>query len=383
METILSTEFKTEALIHRGSVKNIYKTSRENELLFDFSDRFSVFDWGEMPDALEGKGKVLAKWGNYFFRLLQRPEAWKNWQPRTSLEPYCEEVLQNLRKNGLSNHYVPTSKEELESGRMLVKEVHVPKVPFNNGKYNYQAYHSFPTNTLVPLEIIFRFGVPTGSSFFKRTGDKDYLRSLGLHEAPKEGNWLPKPIIEFSTKLEATDRYLSYEEAQSISGLGHLEFAKLYALNLLTALFLKDFFNRIKIDLWDGKFEWAFGERINDTSREFLLVDSIGPDELRLSYKDCKLSKEFLRSFYRGSEWLKGVESAKKMAEERQTKEWKKIAKEELSLNPMELSATYKDAALELYHTLGLIIPSDEKELGVDQIKVALDALNTKMQNLS
>jgi Phosphoribosylaminoimidazolesuccinocarboxamide (SAICAR) synthase len=26
---------------------------------FVFSDRYSVFDWGEMPDLIEGKGKAL------------------------------------------------------------------------------------------------------------------------------------------------------------------------------------------------------------------------------------------------------------------------------------------------------------------------------------
>src|SRR5512138_438531 len=38
---------------------------------FHFSDRYSVFDWGEMPDHIEGKGAALCLMGAYCFERLE------------------------------------------------------------------------------------------------------------------------------------------------------------------------------------------------------------------------------------------------------------------------------------------------------------------------
>ena len=39
---------------------------------FIFSDRYSVFDWGEMPDHIPGKGKALSILTAYFFEKLEK-----------------------------------------------------------------------------------------------------------------------------------------------------------------------------------------------------------------------------------------------------------------------------------------------------------------------
>ena len=39
---------------------------------FYYSDRYSVFDWGEMPDLISGKGKALCMIGAYFFEKLEQ-----------------------------------------------------------------------------------------------------------------------------------------------------------------------------------------------------------------------------------------------------------------------------------------------------------------------
>ncbi len=38
---------------------------------FHFSDRYSVFDWGEMPDHIEGKGQALCLMGAWCFERLE------------------------------------------------------------------------------------------------------------------------------------------------------------------------------------------------------------------------------------------------------------------------------------------------------------------------
>ncbi len=39
---------------------------------FVFSDRYSVFDWGEMPDHIKSKGAALCLMGAYCFEQLEK-----------------------------------------------------------------------------------------------------------------------------------------------------------------------------------------------------------------------------------------------------------------------------------------------------------------------
>lgn len=339
-----------EKLLYRGSVKDIFTTEKTGELAFLFSDRYSVFDWGEMPDQLPQKGESLAFMGRLFFQYLERAEIWRNWQAPTHLKNSELDWLKKLKTHGLKHHCL--GQVDNEGRSLLVKKIEVPSIPFVEGRYDYSFYLDKPKDALIPLEVIFRFGLPTGSSLVKRLDDGDYRRELGLNHKPSDGESFNRPLIEFSTKLESSDRYINYEEAQKISGLSDWEFSGLYSLNILVACRLKDFFSQLGITLWDGKFEWSFGAEVEGNKRELQLVDSIGPDELRLEFSHQKLSKEFLRTFYRGSDWLEGVEKAKKMAKERGQREWKDIALEELKVFPKKLDPGFLDCAQSLYPTL-------------------------------
>jgi phosphoribosylaminoimidazole-succinocarboxamide synthase len=60
-----------------GSVKDlevIKKPTQESMGTgrFQFSDRYSVFDWGEMPDHIENKGSALCIMGAYCFEQLEK-----------------------------------------------------------------------------------------------------------------------------------------------------------------------------------------------------------------------------------------------------------------------------------------------------------------------
>jgi phosphoribosylaminoimidazole-succinocarboxamide synthase len=81
-------------------------------------------------------------------------------------------------------------------------------------------------------------------------------------------------------------------------------------------------------------------------------VDSIGPDELRLTYEDAPLSKEFLRQIYAPTSWYKAVGKAKEIAKERGTTEWKEICVKELNEVPPALNAEQIQIASLLYKSL-------------------------------
>lgn len=153
---------------------------------------------------------------------------------------------------------------------------------------------------MVPIEVVFRLGIPDGSSYLER--DK----------TAQPNSWCSQPIVEFFTKLESHDRWLSPQEAQAISGLSETKLAGLTTLTTLLALWLSDFFEQRGITLWDGKFEFAYCP----ATQQFMLVDSIGPDELRLMVGDVALSKECLRQYYRTTPWYAEWTQAKKSGPE-------------------------------------------------------------------
>ncbi len=343
----------TEKLLHIGSVKDIYEDStKQGELIFRFSDRYSVFDWGEMPDHIENKGESLAYLGTIFFEYLSHPENWNDWRPKNiTLGPKEEEILARIKRYGVGNHYVGDVNGDPRAFR--VKKINIERPLFANGTYDYSAYKKPLQDSLIPLEVVFRFGVPEGSSLMTRVGDDSYRRILGLHHRPEVGERFNRPLVEFSTKLESTDRYITYSDAQKMAGLSDMEFARLHGLCTLLGLRLKDFFEEMDIELWDGKFEFAFSGTLEGyLGRDIILIDSIGPDELRLVSRGHKLSKEFLRTYYRNTPWLEAVQKAKDMARERGVKDWKPIVIEELKVEPLPLNDDYTKASAALYPCL-------------------------------
>lgn len=364
-------------LLYRGSVKDVYGLPGIDPYVFKFSDRYSIFDWGEMPDALPGKGEALSTMGDLFFRYLGRSETWAGWKVplnypsewRDSLSK--SSALAGLRVAGLRHHSMGLVDEEGDSlpegahSRCLaVRALSRPeaKSSVQNGKvvWDYSAYQERPTQCLVPLEVVFRFGAPEGSSFLSRAEKiPGYAESFGFESVPKAGEVFPFPVVEFFTKLEPSDRFLTRKEALLVGGLNEAELARLEALSLLLALRLRDVFAPLGLELWDGKFEFAFTAEV-EGERGFMLVDSIGPDELRLiGPGGVHFSKEFLRRVYRGTPWYEAMELAKKTASERGEKDWKKICREEFRAFPEKLPRdTFENARL--------MYPALANELGLN-----------------
>lgn len=335
-------------IIYRGSVKNVRGTSGVSPYIFEYSDRYSIYDWGEMPDQLQGKGEALAFLAWFFFDYLSRA--------------------------GFASHML--GKAEGRCIKVQPVAVLKPKSETRDGRlaWDYTAYQARPANALVPLEVIFRFGVPEGSSLLKRASKLEYCREIGLDHEPKTGERFARPVIEFSTKLENKDRYISRAEAAEIAGLNKTELEKLLELTATAALKLKECFAGIGVELWDGKFEFAFAEgKANE--RGFILVDSIGPDELRLTADDIHLSKEMLRAHYKGSKWLAALEKAKALGDERGEKDWKKICKEELGASPAPLPPDVKEKAEMIY--LSLCEALSRKYLGTSAFPAAWDIAKT------
>lgn len=274
-------------LIYQGSVKNLFEL--KDNVLFEYSERYSLFDWGEMPDHLERKGESLAMMGSLFFKALI--------------------------SQGIPTHYLYLANAEgkdmgfIPSRFLLVKNIPVFRPELKLGQYDYSFYKEKPQDSLVPLEVIFRFGMGKGSSLVKRIEQDPTLLAQWNLTSLKENTLLEDPLIDFSTKLEPSDRYLTYSEAKEIASLSAEEFETLLLMTKKVACILKNITKAMNLDLWDGKVEWAFTP---GNPRGFLLVDSVGLDELRLEKDGISFSKEFLREFYRKTEWFSQLNEAKK-----------------------------------------------------------------------
>jgi phosphoribosylaminoimidazole-succinocarboxamide synthase len=318
-----------------GSVKDlevIQKPTKDKMGLgrFHFSDRFSVFDWGEMPDHIDKKGEALALMGAYCFERLEEKSV------RTHYKGLVEENGKTALFKDLSK---PSSTMEVCTVSVYKPETHTEK-----GKliYDYSAYTPNLKNCLIPLEIIYRNGLPEGSSVFKRLEQgKVTPQELGLDHYPKPGERLAKPIFDVSTKLEETDRYLTWEEAAKIAGLTSIEAAAVKVVLAKVNETINEIATKAGLVNEDGKIELAF-----DNQRRLMVVDVIGTlDECRFTLDGLHVSKEIARQFYKKTSWYKAIEEAKKTAEEKGIKDWKSLVKTQTP----KLDAKLKTIISEMY----------------------------------
>jgi len=314
---------------------------------FHFSDRYSVFDWGEMPDLIDGKGEALCMMGAYCFEKLEEKGV------RTHYRGLADE----------SGKVVCFDELEQPSNVMEINLVNVyrPKAYVQDGKlkYDYGVYTPRLKNFLIPLEIIYRNGLPEGSSIFKRLEQGLVtIEELGLDHHPKAGEKLEKPIFDVSTKLEEGDRYVNWTEAQRISGLADSEVVEVKALLLKVDGLISELAGRAGLVNEDGKIELGF-----DPLRRLMVVDVVGTlDECRFTYDGLHVSKEIARQYYRKTDWFRDVEETKKKAEKEGIEDWKKLCKTQPpKLDPALkgiIDQMYKAAAHELTKKRMFNVPS-------------------------
>jgi len=359
-------------LLYEGSVKRVLSCpGNDASLWFEFTDDYSVFDWGKMPDTIENKGNAMAVMGAFFFDQLQRQEFWQTLPTNKHLQKFdaqwLKERFQHPVFRNLQAHGAPTHFEGLLQGKdkisdftsfclgkepllMEVERAQIvrpkPYVLHGNQLYFYEC-SVLPEKRLIPLEIVFRFGLPAGSSLTQRLErDPQYIKTLGLKKKPEPDQMFEHPVIEFFTKLEPKDRLLSLQEATLMAKLDLVPFENMTELAFDTALALFVIFAERKIELWDGKLEMILAHG------KLKLADSIGPDELRLIYKNCHLSKEMIRQVYRGSAWETALKDAQLKAATDPSRSWKDICVDELHCSPDKLSAPVKEVVDQLYGVL-------------------------------
>ena len=126
-----------------GSVKDLQLIEKPSKIKtglgnFIFSDRYSVFDWGEMPDHIQHKGSALCLIGAFFFEKLES----------MGIPTHFAGLVEEGQAKMLSDLKAPVNS-------MQVKLVRVLKPELSHGVYNYSVFKQEHVNLLIPLEIIY------------------------------------------------------------------------------------------------------------------------------------------------------------------------------------------------------------------------------------
>ncbi|MGM0567759.1 MAG: phosphoribosylaminoimidazolesuccinocarboxamide synthase [Elusimicrobiota bacterium] len=309
-----------------GSVKDLKlinkpEKNKSGTGRFVFSDRYSVFDWGDMNQDIKNKGKALCIIGAWFFDKLRQE----------GIKTHYLGVVSGGKRVQLSELQEPVDEMEVNIYRVVKPELKAKK-------YDYSMYKNEESNFLIPLEVIYRNMLPAGSSVFRRLERGDIKPSqMGLTEKPLPGSTLPEPFMDVSTKLESSDRYISWQEARDMAALSPAEIEELKStLQKVNSIISREA-KRMGLENCDGKIEMAY-----DENRNPVVVDVIGtPDECRFTYEGIPVSKELARMYYRNTEWHEIVSDAKK----KYGPDWK----ENVSVSPPPAPERFNELLSQVY----------------------------------
>ena len=316
---------------------------------FVFTDAYSVFDWGQMPDAIPGKGASLCTMGAFNF--------------------------ERLAENGVPTHYegvvdsdgdvVALADCEGPPTEMAIQLTQVPDLPYDSqAGYDYDAYHDAAgENFLIPLEVVFRNTVPVGSSLRKRGEPADY--GLDSDAWPDEKVTLPEPVVEFSTKYEEQDRYLTRDEADRIAGVATIDALESVALSVNELL--NEQAAAAGFTHEDGKIECLYHDG------EIRVADVVGTfDENRFSVDGHQLSKEVIRQYYKREqpEWVDAVSEAKANATLAAGADWRPLCE----IDPISLPDEVLTAVADMY-TAGANAYTETAWFDAPPLSEAIDAI--------
>lgn len=129
---------------------------------------------------------------------------------------------------------------------------------------------------MIPLEVIVRF--KKAGSFVRRYGGN-------------EGEDLPSPLVEFTYKSDTLHDPLMCVEHLEVLGITTKEIAQSIIQQAKEAgMYLKEFFEKHSIELWDMKFEFGL-----DLDGKVCLGDEISPDTMRLRKSGEIFDKDIYR----------------------------------------------------------------------------------------
>lgn len=232
--------------------------TREGVGIFEYTDHYTVFHYGRMPDPIPGKGEAICRMAVVNFTLLEAA--------------------------GVATHF----RRFLAPNRIEFTLARLPDPAAGPLTPNARNY-------LIPVQILFRNELPRGSSVHRRLATGALTPAeVGLPGIPAAGQKLTPPLIEFATMLDDVNRYIDGSQAQRLAGLSDEQFHRVRDTTLTVNEVLTGHARERGLSHADGKIEYLVA-----SDGRIVLADSPGtPDESRLMFGGVHCGKQVLRDWY-------------------------------------------------------------------------------------
>jgi phosphoribosylaminoimidazole-succinocarboxamide synthase len=226
--------------------------------VFEYTDNYTVFHYGRMPDLIPGKGEAICRMAVTNFMMLE-----------------AAGVPTHFRR------FIAPSRIEFDLAPLPGQGSRTPA--------------SDARNYLVPVQVIVRNELPQGSSVHHRLAAGTLTPSdLGLRDAPAAGEKIDPPLIEYATMLEDINRFVSTAEAQRAAGLSDELFGEMHDTTVTVNEVITRHASEVGLRHCDGKVEYLVS-----ADAHMVLADSPGtPDESRLMFGDVHCGKQVIRNWY-------------------------------------------------------------------------------------
>lgn len=264
-EALYESELPGLKLLSRGKVRDIYDVD-EQHLLIVTTDRLSAFDV-VMPQPIPGKGEVLTRVANFWFRRMQH-------------------ILPNHLSDTPLSDVVPDEEERRRLGdRALIVRKLKP----------------------LPVEAIVRgYLIGSGWKDYQQTGT---VCGIDLPEGLQLADRLPEAIFTPSTKADAGehDENISFERSVELMGKEIASKVRDYSLQIYNEAAAYALEHGIIIA--DTKFEFG----LDDEGELYLIDEVLTPDSSRFWPADQyrpgisppSFDKQFVRDYLETLDWNK------------------------------------------------------------------------------
>lgn len=312
------------------------------------TERGSVFDVGALFE-IPGQDINRAVFRHLLYSRMGDPAIWESISEAIKHDTliddvYKEEmltgVLEEFTAMGALTHHVGMLDQETgemvadgmpqnPSAYNVVRKFKILKptrvqLPGEASVFDYSGYRK-KDGFVVPLEFIVRFGITSASSVFRKyqamdaSAKKRFEAELGASKPLEAWQYLQRPITDFTTKFEPSDRMLSKQEAITISCLSGDLFRRGIKMSVLGAWAVRQLIAPLRLRMWDIKWEFAVDQA------DLVYVDTIDPDSFRatleLEFEDqkfvCHYNKQAMRDYFQllHGDWIDAINESKAKAE--------------------------------------------------------------------
>ncbi len=349
-----------EKIHHPTSVKTIFvvqRPTREEPGIADFrfNPVFSVFDYGTLAPPVPLDNTTIVLMAGYNF--------------------------ERLREAGIESHYLGLVHEgELLSAAAAIRRGLTPDtmrvrlvnrlLPTHTASgWDYALFQAPPSNHfVVPIEFISRVKIGANSSVWKRVARSEIaLADLGLPPDLQPGAPLPGHALDYSTKYEPEDRYLSAEAARGLTGFSPERWARINRTTAEASRLMTELAEARGVAREDGKVEYV---TLDHRAERDVLGDAVTTlHEDRLVLDGTDITKQAIRDAVKRASpaWAAEIDRAKTAARQQGVADFRTLMDPAIGYvsPPAELFARYNSLARAFVnHWVAATVYPGDRDLG-------------------